>query len=80
MIDLCKQRDHLLYDINEGIIKEPPTSTGLQSPKGIDSLDESSSFINNSILQTDNEVNNDTIINNYAQSTANNTSLHFIAI
>lgn len=65
-------KGNLLYDIDEGIIKELPT-TRLQSSKGISSFDETSSFINNSISQIDTKVNENTITNNYAQSNENNT-------
>lgn len=65
-------KGNLLYDIDEGIIKELPT-TRLQSSKGISSFDETSSFINNSIPQIDTKVNENTITNNYAQSNENNT-------
>lgn len=65
-------KGNLLYDIDEGIIKELPT-TRLQSSKGISSFDETSSFINNSISQIDTKVNENTITNNYAQNNENNT-------
>ena len=68
------EKGNLLYDIDEGIIKELPTSTRLQLPEGISSFDETSSIINNSIPQNETNVKSDTDINNnYAQSTQNNT-------
>ena len=48
-------KGNLLYDIDEGIIKELPT-TRLQLPKGISSFDEASS-INNSITSSKENVN-----------------------
>lgn len=53
-------KGNLLYDIDEGILKELP-ATGLQLSKGISSFDESSSFINNSIPQNKNSVKDNTI-------------------
>lgn len=67
------KKGNLLYDIDEGIIKELPTSTRLQSSEGLNSFDETSSFINNSIPQNKNSVKNNTITNNYAQNNENNT-------
>ena len=66
-------KGNLLYDIDEGIIKELPTSTRLQSSEGLNSFDETSSFINNSIPQNKNSVKDNTITNNYAQNNGNNT-------
>ena len=73
----------MLYDIDEGIIKELPT-TRLQSPKGISSLDETSSIINNSITPSNENVKptdysmqnqeNNTIANNQ-NSVYNNIAL-----
>lgn len=57
-------KGNLLYDIDEGIIKELPTSTRLQSPEGLNSL------INNSITSPNENVN---FTNNYATSVKNNT-------
>lgn len=65
-------KGNLLYDIDEGILKELP-ATGLQLSKGISSFDESSSFINNSIPQNKNSVKDNTITNNYMQNAENNS-------
>lgn len=65
-------KGNLLYDIDEGILKELP-ATGLQLSKGISSFDESSSFINNSIPQNENSVKDNTITNNYMQNAENNS-------
>ena len=69
-------KGNLLYDIDEGIIKELP-ATRLQSPKGISSFvdtNNNASTVNNSISQNNNSVkNNTTITNNYAQQTQNDT-------
>lgn len=69
-------KGNLLYDIDEGIIKELP-ATRLQSPKGISSFvdtNNNASTTNNSISQNNNSVkNNTTITNNYAQQTQNDT-------
>ena len=62
-------KGNLLYDIDEGIIKEPP-ATGLQLSKGIGSSDVSSTTnipINNIIQPTENYVNNQ---ENFALPTA----------
>lgn len=61
-------KGNLLYDIDEGIIKELPT-TRLQLPKGISSSVDTNnniSTINNSISQNNNSVKN-TTTNNYMQ-------------
>ena len=69
-------KGNLLYDIDEGIIKELP-ATRLQSPKGISSFvdtNNNASTINNSISQNNDSVKSNTIItNNYAQQTQNDT-------
>ena len=69
-------KGNLLYDIDEGIIKELP-ATRLQSPKGISSFVDTNnnvSTINDSISQNNNSVKSNTIItNNYAQQTQNDT-------
>lgn len=70
-------KGNLLYDIDEGIIKELP-ATRLQSPKGISSFVDTNnnvSTINNSISQNNDSVksNTITITNNYAQQTQNDT-------
>lgn len=69
-------KGNLLYDIDEGIIKELP-ATRLQSPKGINSFVDTNnnvSTINNSISQNNDSVKSNTIItNNYAQQTQNDT-------
>lgn len=69
-------KGNLLYDIDEGIIKELP-ATRLQSPKGISSFADTNnnvSTINNSISQNNDSVKSNTIItNNYAQQTQNDT-------
>ena len=69
-------KGNLLYDIDEGIIKELP-ATRLQSPKGISSFVDTNnnvSTINNSISQNNDSVKSNTIItNNYAQQTQNDT-------
>lgn len=69
-------KGNLLYDIDEGIIKELP-ATRLQSPKGISSFVDTNnnvSTINDSISQNNDSVKNNTIItNNYAQQTQNDT-------
>lgn len=57
---------NMIYDIDEGIIKESPTSTGLQLSKGLDSFS-----INNSISQNNENVN--TINTKYMQKEGNNT-------
>lgn len=69
-------KGNLLYDIDEGIIKELP-ATRLQSPKGISSFVDTNnnvSTISNSISQNNDSVKSNTIItNNYAQQTQNDT-------
>lgn len=68
-------KGNLLYDIDEGIIKELP-ATRLQSPKGISSFVDTNnnvSTINNSISQNNDSVKSNTITNNYAQQTQNDT-------
>lgn len=68
-------KGNLLYDIDEGIIKELP-ATRLQSPKGISSFVDTNnnvSTINNSIPQNNDSVKSNTITNNYAQQTQNDT-------
>lgn len=69
-------KGNLLYDIDEGIIKELP-ATRLQSPKGISSFVDTNNnvyTINNSISQKNDSVKSNTIItNNYAQQTQNDT-------
>lgn len=69
-------KGNLLYDIDEGIIKELP-ATRLQSPKGISSFVDTNnnvSTINNNISQNNDSVKSNTIItNNYAQQTQNDT-------
>lgn len=57
-------KGNLIYDIDEGIKKEPP-ATGLQSPKGIDSSEVSSTTntpVNNIIQSDKNYVNNNSNI------------------
>lgn len=69
-------KGNLLYDIDEGIIKELP-ATRLQSPKGISSFVDTNnnvSTINSSISQNNDSVKSNTIItNNYAQQIQNDT-------
>lgn len=68
-------KGNLLYDIDEGIIKELPT-TRLQLPKGISSSVDTNnniSTINNSISQNNNSVKN-TTTNNYMQKKQNNSN------
>lgn len=68
-------KGNLLYDIDEGIIKELPT-TRLQLPKGISSSVDTNnniSTINNSISQNNNSVKN-TITDNYMQKKQNNSN------
>lgn len=64
-------KGNLLYDIDEGIIKELP-ATRLQLPKGISSFVDTNnnvSTINSSISQNNDSVKSNTIItNNYAQT------------
>ena len=70
------EKGNMLYDIDEGIIKELPT-TRLQSPKGISSFvdaNNNASTSNNSIPQSTENVKSDsTITNNSMQNTENNT-------
>ncbi len=68
-------KGNLLYDIDEGIIKELPT-TRLQLPKGISSSVDTNnniSTVNNSISQNNNSVKN-TITDNYMQKKQNNSN------
>ena len=68
-------KGNLLYDIDEGIIKELPT-TRLQLPKGISSSVDTNnniSTINNSISQNNNSVKN-TTTDNYMQKKQNNSN------
>lgn len=65
-------KGNLLYDIDEGIIKELPT-TRLQSPKGISSSIDTNNNVStstNSIASSTEEVNT---TNNYAQNVGNDT-------
>lgn len=57
-------KGNLLYDIDEGIIKELPASTRLQLPEGFSSFDETSSFINNSITPNEQNVKGNTTTTN----------------
>lgn len=70
------EKGNMLYDIDEGIIKELPT-TRLQSPKGISSFvdaNNNASTSNNSIPQSTENVKSDsTINNNFMQKIENNT-------
>lgn len=69
-------KGNLLYDIDEGIIKELPTSTRVQSPEGlnssVDTVD-SVSTSNNSIPQNETNVKGTTVNNSIMPENQNNT-------
>ena len=65
---------NLLYDIDRGVIKKV-TGARLQLPRRSNSTTINGSSITNSILPTKENVNSDTITNNYAQNNKNDTQL-----
>jgi len=66
------KNDNLLYDVDRGVIKKV-TGARLQLPRTSNLSTNNGSFINNSIPPINNNVNSDTITNNYAQDIENNT-------
>ena len=54
------EKDRVLYDIDEGIIKEPPASTRVQFSEGLDSFEDTNnnvSSITDRISQNKQNVN-----------------------
>ena len=65
---------NLLYDIDRGVIKKV-TGARLQLPRTSNFSTNDGSFVNNSIPQNTDNVNNTTINNNYAQNIQNDTQI-----
>lgn len=66
------KNENLLYDIDRGVIKKV-TGARLQLPRTSNFSTNDGSFINNSIPPINQKVNGNTINNNYAQNTQNDT-------